>query len=68
MLEKDLEYGKIHKLCKSDEDLQSIKDKLLEFYLVVKNTFLHLASISTYPTIGFNDCTEFVRRSNLFDK
>jgi len=34
----------------------------------MKNCFLFLASVSTYPTIGYNDTTEFVRRSQLFDK
>ena len=34
----------------------------------MKNIFLFLASTTSYPTLGFNDTTEFVRRSGLFGK
>ena len=34
----------------------------------IKNVFLALASNSSYPTIGQNDTTEFIRRSGLLGK
>jgi hypothetical protein len=36
--------------------------------LKVKNIFMYLAANSSYPTISFNDTTEFVRRSQMFGK
>jgi hypothetical protein len=34
----------------------------------MKNIFMFLASNSSYPTLSFNDTTEFIRRSQLFGK
>ena len=45
-----------------------MKKTIYKHYLQMKNIFLFLASNSSYPTLGLNDSTEFVRRSNLFGK
>lgn len=68
MLEQDLAYGKISRLTKTEADHKAMKDVIFKYYLQIKNIFLFLASTSSYPTLGFNDTTEFVRRSNLFGK
>ena len=36
--------------------------------MIFKNIFLFIASNSSYPTMGLNDFTSFVHRSQLFDK
>ena len=42
--------------------------KIFSHYMSIKNMFLFLAANSSYPTLSFNDTTEFVRRSQLFGK
>ena len=67
MLEKDISYGKLKKILKQDlKAIVEVKKKLFEHYLTLKNIFTHIASNSSYPTMGINDGTEFVRRSDLF--
>lgn len=61
-------YSKLARLTKTPEDQEVLKKTIFKFYLQVKNVFLALASNSSYPVIGVNDCTEFVRRSGLFGK
>jgi len=68
MLEQDLSYGKVDRLTKKDEDKKAMKEAIFKYYLQIKNVFLYLASTSSYPTLGINDTTEFVRRSKLFGK
>ena len=68
MLEQDLIFGKLARLTKSEKDAAALKSTLLRFYLQIKNIFLFIASTSSYPTIGMNDFTSFVHRSELFDK
>jgi len=64
-LEKDLSYGKIVRVAKDDYD--RLKKTIFKDYLVLKNIFMHLASMSSYPIIGWNDYSLFVTRSKLPD-
>lgn len=68
MLEQDLKFSKLARLTKTDKDAMDLRNTILEHYLQIKNIFLHIASTSNYPTIGLNDFTTFVHRSELFDK
>ena len=68
MLEQDLAFGKLDRLTKKDEDKKAMKETIFKYYLQIKNVFLFLASTSSYPTLGINDTTEFVRRSKMFGK
>ena len=67
-LDKDLEWGKVMRLCKQEEDKRDLKNCILKHYLMIKNTFLLIAANSNYPTISLNDYTAFINRSNLYDK
>ena len=68
MLMQDLEYGKLMRIKEIRENKDAVFQCIFKLYKKIKNIFLYLASNSSYPTISFNDTTEFVRRSNLFGK
>ena len=68
MLEQDMAFGKIHKLNKAVEDRIALRDKILKYYLQIKNVFLYIAANSNYPTITLNDYTSFINRSKILDK
>ena len=63
-----MNFGKIIRLNKLESDQLAMKEMIFKHYMKMKNIFLFLASTSSYPTLGFNDTTEFVRRSGLFGK
>ena len=68
MLMQDLEYGKLMSIKEIKENKDAVIKCISKLYPKIKNIFLFLASNSSYPTISFNDTTEFVRRSQLFGK
>ena len=68
MLTQDLKFGKLARLTKTDKDAKDLNEIIMVHYLKIKNIFLHVSSTSNYPTIGLNDFTQFVHRSELFDK
>lgn len=65
MLEQDLKFGKLDKLCKTPEDFAKLKASCFKHYLQLKNIFLYVASNSSYPTIGLNDYTTFTNKSKF---
>jgi len=65
---QDIEYGKLMKIKVVRENKEKTIDKIFSLYLAMKNIFMYLAANSSYPTLSFNDTTEFVRRSQLFGK
>ena len=67
MLEQDINYSKLHKMCKQIGDLEALKQSILKYYLQLKNIFLHTASNSSYPTISFSDWSNFAKDSKLLN-
>jgi hypothetical protein len=68
MLMQDLEYGKLMSIKEIKENKDAVIKCISKLYPKIKNIFLFLASNSSYPTLSFNDTTEFIRRSQLFGK
>ena len=69
MFEKDFKYSKINLMSTEDTFEPQIKPFLHEHYKQIKNIYMHLVSYSsTYPTMSFEDVTDFARRSKLFSQ
>ena len=68
MLMQDFEYSKLEKIKEIKENKDAVFKCIFKLYPKIKNIFLFLAANSSYPTLSFNDTTEFVRRSQLFGK
>ena len=68
-LEQDLEYGKIGRLFKKDEDqFEQVKDVLYNHFERLNNIFLAYAGASSWPTISMNDFTSFANQCKLLDQ
>ena len=67
MLEQDLNYGKFSIMIRKEEDKIAVKEVLLQYYLQIKNIFLHIASTSQYPCISSSDYMAFCKRSKIID-
>lgn len=68
MMMQDIEYGKLMKIKEIRENKDIVMAKIFSLYMQMKNIFMFLAANSSYPTLSFNDTTEFIRRSQLFGK
>lgn len=66
--EQDMEYTKMSKTVKGDEEqLSDLKVILEKNYVKLNNIFLYYQGISSYPTIGLNDFTSWAKNCNFVD-
>ena len=66
-MDHDTRYWKCPRFIKDQTELRKLTECVKRNFMVLKNSFLHLASYSTWPSIGINDFTTFVRRANFLE-
>ena len=69
MLLQDVKHSKILKLCKYDNDKESLLKSLEKHYAMLKNIFLfYISKSNSYPTMDVNDLERFCYISKIYDR
>jgi len=63
----DFSYWKAPKFIKDLDDLERVKDIIIENYADIKKIFTTLLSSDGFPNIGLNEFTTFAKQANILD-
>ena len=66
-LDHDFSFWKCDRFIKEPE-LKAVKDLILEHFFLFKNSFLYLASQSSFPHVHRNEFIEYAKEHKMVDK